>query len=161
MEKHFLSHFEVLCSTWAICGYNIHMPFLANVIQQNLRSLFPFFLFQQSKKPPSERTKPCTSDLNVCVDTTLKEGSVQKLRHSELPDPSTFYPTETTQVDDGRVETPEVTHWQQVHGSFMVCKDFRGSENPMCSESRFCLISGTCNSWSIAAVGCGSGLALC
>lgn len=25
MEKHFLSHFEVLCSTWAICGYNIHI----------------------------------------------------------------------------------------------------------------------------------------
>lgn len=81
-EKYFLIHSEVFCSTLAICGYNIVMPFLANVIQRNLRRVFPlYFLSQQcgQKNSLSQRMKPCTSDLSVCVDTTLKEGSVEKL----------------------------------------------------------------------------------
>lgn len=160
MEKHFLSHSEVFCSTWAICGYNIDMPFLANVVQRNLRSVFPlYFLFQQCghKNSLSQKMKPCTSDLNVCVDTTLKEGSVEKLRTWRAPR-SIHSSPHRDHKDDGNVEIPEVTYGQRVLHGLQRFQANWGSENHTCSKSCFPPFSRTCNSWFIAAVGCGSGL---
>lgn len=69
--------------------------------------------------------KPCTSELDVYVYTTLKEGSVGETQgsvSSQIHPP--FTPTKTTQADDGRVEIPAVTQGRTAQVCLAVCEAF-------------------------------------
>lgn len=108
------------------------MPFFANVIQWNLRSAFSlYFLFQQcgQKKSLIQRVKPCTSELNVCVDTTLKEGSVEKLRAWEAPRSIHISPPQRPhrQMMSGQ-QYPATSHGQPIQVCLAIYEAFRQTE---------------------------------